>query len=115
MTAPDGFDAQDRALTARMRQFFGHIEDMADTERVFMLGALTGALERRLPAAGAVKDPEADDFVRLSGRIISVNAGTAMVEVYRSDPAGLRVTVQCGALDHVDAAADDDMAEGGTA
>ena len=44
-------------LVARMRKFLGHIEDMGDDERVFMLGALTGALERTLRDAGV---PEPD-------------------------------------------------------
>lgn len=55
-----------------------------------------------------IKDPEAGDFVKLNGKIISVNAGTALVEVYRSDPAGLRVPVQCGALEHVEPVPADD-------
>jgi hypothetical protein len=55
-----------------------------------------------------IKDPEAGDFVTLSGRIVSVNRGTALVEVYRSDPVGLRVPVQCGALEHVEPVADAD-------
>jgi hypothetical protein len=59
---------------------------------------------------GAIKDPEAGDFVRLSGRIVSINEGTALVEVYRSFPVGLRVPVQCGALEHVEPTAGDDMA-----
>lgn len=56
VTAP-GFDTEDRALTDRMRQFLGHIEDMGDGERVYMLGRLTGALERRLnpPAAALMR------------------------------------------------------------
>lgn len=57
-----------------------------------------------------IKDPEAGDFVRLSGRIIQIHGGTALVEVYRSDPVGLRVPVQCGALEHVGPAEGDDMA-----
>jgi hypothetical protein len=109
MTDTD-FPAQDRALVARMMGFLGHIEDMGDDERVFMLGALTGALERRMGGGGVIKDPEAGDFVRLSGRIISVGAGAALVEVYRSDPVGMRIPVQCGALEHVEPAAGDDMA-----
>jgi hypothetical protein len=36
------------ALLNRMREVRGHIEDMDDDERVFMLGALTGALESAL-------------------------------------------------------------------
>jgi hypothetical protein len=106
-TAP-GFDADDRALADRMRQFLGRIQDMGDDERVFMLGALTGALERHLAEPGAVKDPEAGDFVKVSGKIISIHEGTALVEVYRSDPPGLRVPVQCGALEHAEPATGDD-------
>lgn len=117
-TALEEFLATDRALVDRMKQFLGHIEDMGDDERLFMLGALHGALERHLAApreirAGSViKDPEAGDFVTLSGKILSVHEGTALVEVYRSDPAGIRVAVQCGALEHVEPAADGDMAPG---
>jgi len=47
MTTPD-FPAEDRALVARMEEFLGHVEDMGDDERLLMLGALTGALGRRL-------------------------------------------------------------------
>lgn len=54
-----------------------------------------------------IKDPEPGDFVKLSGRIVAVHEGTALVEVYRSDPVGLRVPVQCGALEHVEAHAGD--------
>ena len=56
VTAP-GFDTDDRALTDRMLGFLGHIEDMGDGERVYMLGRLTGALERRLnpPAAALMR------------------------------------------------------------
>ena len=57
-----------------------------------------------------VKDPEAGDFVRISGRIISIDEGVALVEVYRSYPVGLRIPVQCGALEHVEPSADDDSA-----
>ena len=42
--------ATDRALVARMKEVREHIEDMGDDERVFMLGALCGALERHLDA-----------------------------------------------------------------
>jgi hypothetical protein len=42
--------ATERALVARMQEVRGHIEDMGDDERVFMLGALCGALERHLDA-----------------------------------------------------------------
>jgi hypothetical protein len=49
MTAPDDdFHATDRELCDRMRHHLGHIEDMPDDERLFMLGALWGALERHL-------------------------------------------------------------------
>jgi hypothetical protein len=48
MTAADDFPDQDRALVARMKTFLGHIEDMGDDERLLMLGALTGALDRHL-------------------------------------------------------------------
>lgn len=58
MTAPDDFPAQDKALVDRMKTFLGHIEDMGDDERVFMLGALTGALERHLgPPAATLMRP----------------------------------------------------------
>jgi hypothetical protein len=56
-----------------------------------------------------IKDPEAGDFVKLNGRIISIDEGTALVEVYRSYPVGLRVPVQCGALEHVEPAMAEDM------
>lgn len=39
------------ALLERMREVRGHIEDMGEDERVFMLGALTGALEAALERA----------------------------------------------------------------
>lgn len=45
-------DAFDRALVARMKSFLGHIEDMSEAERLFMLGALWGALIRRLGPKG---------------------------------------------------------------
>jgi hypothetical protein len=44
----DDFHATDRELCDRMRHYLGHIEDMPDDERLFMLGALWGALERHL-------------------------------------------------------------------
>lgn len=46
----DDLLATDRALVARMKKFLGHIEDMDGDERVFMLGALCGALDRHLKA-----------------------------------------------------------------
>jgi hypothetical protein len=57
-----------------------------------------------------IKDPEPGDFVKLSGKILSICEGTALVEVYRSDPVGLRVPVQCGALEHVEPNAEDMLA-----
>ncbi|HEY2090038.1 MAG TPA: hypothetical protein VGH54_28955 [Mycobacterium sp.] len=53
-----------------------------------------------------IKDPEVGDFVKLTGTIVSIHEGTALVEVYRTYPVGLRVPVQCGALEHVEPAAD---------
>lgn len=44
-------------LVGRMRKFLGRIEDMGDDERLFMLGALTGALEGMLRDAGAPGPP----------------------------------------------------------
>lgn len=46
-------------LTTRMRAFLGHIEDMKDDERLFMLGALTGTLEGMLRDAGVPEPPAA--------------------------------------------------------
>jgi hypothetical protein len=71
MTATDDSLAGDRALVARMREFLGHIEDMGDEERLFMLGALTGALERRL-------DPPAATLMR-AGRKLSRTQGLCTV------------------------------------
>ncbi len=48
--ADENLLATDRALVARMKEVREHIEDMGDDERVFMLGALCGALERHLDA-----------------------------------------------------------------
>lgn len=45
-------DMLDRELVSRVRGFLGHVEDMPDNERVFLLGALCGALERRLGSEG---------------------------------------------------------------
>lgn len=44
-------------LVSRMRKFLGHIEDMKDDERVFMLGALTGTLEGMLQDNGVPEAP----------------------------------------------------------
>ena len=57
-----------------------------------------------------IKDPEAGDFVKLAGKILSIDEGTAVVEIYRSYPVGLRVPVQCGALEHVEQVADEGVA-----
>jgi ATP-dependent Clp protease ATP-binding subunit ClpC len=46
-------------LVGRMRKFLGHIKDMCDDERLFMLGALTGSLEGTLRDAG-VPEPAGD-------------------------------------------------------
>lgn len=56
-----------------------------------------------------IKDPEPGDFVKLNGKILGIYEGAAMVEVYRSDPAGLRVPVQCGALGHVEPVAGENV------
>jgi len=60
----------------------------------------------RVQMERVVEDPEPGDFVRLAGRVISINAGMALVEVYRSYPPGLRIPVQCGVLEHVEPAAE---------
>jgi hypothetical protein len=57
VTSRAEFLAQDRALIERMSEVRGHIEDMPGDERVFMLGALTGALERHLARAGEAEGP----------------------------------------------------------
>lgn len=46
-------------LVMRMRQYLGHVEDMGDEERLFMLGALAGSLEGMLQDAGVPEPPEA--------------------------------------------------------
>jgi len=58
------------------------------------------------------KDPEIGDFVKMQGRICNIHQGTAMVEIYRSDPPGVVVAIQCGALEHVESVTGDDIAEG---
>jgi ATP-dependent Clp protease ATP-binding subunit ClpC len=55
--AVDGRQAFAWELVGRVRKFLGHIEDMGDDERVFMLGALAGALEGQLQAAGVPEPP----------------------------------------------------------
>jgi len=47
-------------LIGRMRKFLGHIEDMSDDERVFMLGAMAGTLEGMLRDAGVPEPPEGE-------------------------------------------------------
>lgn len=49
-TMIDDPDELDRELVDRVMVFFGHIEDMPGDERLFLLGALAGAMERRLRA-----------------------------------------------------------------
>jgi hypothetical protein len=49
VNAPDTGTAPDLTLlglSARMKQFAGHIEDMSDDERVYMLGLFTGAADQ---------------------------------------------------------------------
>jgi hypothetical protein len=72
-----GFPAEDRALLDRMRLFVGHIEDMGDDERVFMLGALTGALGRHLsPSPVTVMRP---------GRHLSLTPGLCTLYAVTGD------------------------------
>lgn len=57
--------------------------------------------------------PEVGDQVVLYGQIVSITDGIAVVEVVRTWPLGLRVPVQCGALDYneqADAVVDDEPA-----
>ncbi len=51
-----------RALLARMAEVRGHIEDMGSDERVFMLGALAGALRNTVAITDAVLAP-ADELM----------------------------------------------------
>ena len=53
----DSFEADDRAAVARVQSFTGHIEDMTEDERLYLLGYLAGALSRRLGSGEA--DPNA--------------------------------------------------------
>lgn len=46
------------------------------------------------------RDPQVGDSVVLRGRIISIDEGVALVEVYRTWPGGMSIPVQCGALEH---------------
>jgi hypothetical protein len=58
VTAQADFDADERALVARMRKYLGRIQDMGDDERVWAIGALTSALERHLsPAPATIMRP----------------------------------------------------------
>ncbi len=50
-------------------------------------------------SAAAPRDPQVGDRVVIRGRITHIDAGTASVAVYRTDPVGLTVPVQCGALE----------------
>lgn len=56
----------------------------------------------------AAAEPAEGDPVILRGRIIRLDAGVALVEVYRSYPVGGTVAVQCGALD-LDETTDDNV------
>jgi hypothetical protein len=47
----------------------------------------------------AETDPAVGDPVILRGRILKIEEGVALVEVYRSYPVGGTVAVQCGALE----------------
>ena len=44
-------------------------------------------------------EPAVGDPVILRGKILRLDAGVALVEVYRSYPVGGTVAVQCGALE----------------
>lgn len=46
------------------------------------------------------RDPQAGDPVILRGHIFRIEEGIAVVEVYQAVPVGLRVPVQCGALEY---------------
>lgn len=48
---------------------------------------------------GAPRDPAVGDPVLIKGRIMGIDAGTATIAVYRTDPVGLTIPVQCGALE----------------
>jgi hypothetical protein len=51
-------------------------------------------------------DPAAGDHVILRGKILRIDEGVALVEVYRTYPVGGTVAVQCGALDLDETAGD---------
>ena len=48
MSRRDGQLADDRALVDRALAYAGHVEDMTEAEKLFLIGALTGALARRV-------------------------------------------------------------------
>jgi len=50
-------------LIGRWRKFLGHIEDMGDDERLFLLGAMAGSLEGMLRDAG-VPEPQPERIAR---------------------------------------------------
>lgn len=50
------FRMTDREAVARVHKFFGHLEDMPEDEKLFLLGYLTSAVERLL---GDLEDPNA--------------------------------------------------------
>lgn len=47
-------------------------------------------------------EPREGDPVILHGRIVKLDGGIALVEVYRTYPVGGTVAVQCGALEYDD-------------
>lgn len=53
-------------------------------------------------------EPAVGDPVILRGRILKLDGGVALVEVYRSYPVGGTVAVQCGALELDESAHDGD-------
>jgi hypothetical protein len=55
------------------------------------------------------RDPRPGDPVLIHGKITSIHEGTATVAVYRSDPVGQSIAVQCGALE-----LDETHGDGGT-
>jgi hypothetical protein len=67
----------DRSLlgaAARVRQFTGHIEDLGDDERVFLLGALAGGAEK---LRGAVREQYASAHVSWQREALPFLAGIA--------------------------------------
>lgn len=51
------------------------------------------------PAAEVPRDPQPGDPVLVRGTVKQVDGGSAHVALYRSDPPGVRVIMQCGALE----------------